>query len=60
FGQNGPMGHRPGLDDVIQATSGLMSINERGDGPIKTGGPLLDYATDMHSTSVVLAAVLLR
>jgi crotonobetainyl-CoA:carnitine CoA-transferase CaiB-like acyl-CoA transferase len=37
-----------------------MSINERGDGPIRTGGPVLDYATGMHSTSAVLAAVLLR
>lgn len=27
FGQNGPLGHRPGFDDVIQATSGFMSIN---------------------------------
>ena len=34
FGQDGPHGHRPGFDDVIQATSGFMSINVRGDGPI--------------------------
>ncbi len=60
FGQNGPLGHRPGFDDVIQATSGFMSINERGDGAIRTGGPVLDYATGMHATSAVLAAVLLR
>jgi len=60
FGQNGPLGHRPGFDDVIQGTSGFMSINQRGDGPIRTGGPVLDYATGMHATSAVLAAVLLR
>lgn len=60
FGQNGPYGHRPGFDDVIQATSGFMSINQRGDGPIRTGGPVLDYATGMHATAAVLAAVLLR
>ncbi|MEC8821935.1 MAG: CoA transferase, partial [Pseudomonadota bacterium] len=60
FGQNGPTGHRPGFDDVIQATSGFMSINVRGDGPIRTGGPVLDYATGMHATSSVLAAVLLK
>ena len=60
FGQNGPHGHRPGFDDVIQATSGFMSINVRGDGPIRTGGPVLDYASGMHATSAVLAAVLLR
>ena len=60
FGQQGPEGHRPGFDDVIQATSGFMSINVRGDGPIRTGGPVLDFATGMHATSAVLAAVLLR
>ena len=59
FGQNGPHGHRPGFDDVIQATSGFMSINVRGDGPIRTGGPVLDYATGMHATSAVLAALML-
>ncbi len=60
FGQNGPHGHRPGFDDVIQATSGYMSINERGDGPIRTGGPVLDYATGMHAASAVLGAALVR
>ena len=60
FGQNGPHGHRPGFDDVVQATSGYMSINVRGDGAIRTGGPVLDYATGMQAASAVLAAVLLR
>ena len=60
FGQNGPHGHRPGFDDVVQATSGFMSINQRGDGPIRTGGPVLDYATGMQAASSVLAAVLLK
>ena len=60
FGQNGPHGHRPGFDDVVQATSGFMSINQRGDGPIRTGGPVLDYATGMHACSSVMAALLLR
>ncbi len=60
FGQNGPHGHRPGFDDVVQATSGFMSINQRGDGPIRTGGPVLDYATGMQACSSVLAALMLR
>jgi crotonobetainyl-CoA:carnitine CoA-transferase CaiB-like acyl-CoA transferase len=60
FGQNGPHGHRPGFDDVIQATSGFMSINVRGDGPIRAGGAVLDFATGMHSTSSILAALMLR
>ena len=60
FGQDGPNGHRPGFDDVVQATSGYMSINVRGDGPIRTGGPVLDYATGMQAASATLAAVLQR
>lgn len=60
FGQTGPHGHRPGFDDVVQATSGFMATNRRDQGPIRTGGPVLDYATGMHATSAVLAALMLR
>lgn len=60
FGHDGPMADRPGFDDVVQATSGYMSINVRGDGPIRTGGPVLDYATGMHAASAILAATILR
>ncbi len=60
FGRNGPHGHRPGFDDVVQATSGYMSVNIRGDGPIRTGGPVLDYSTGMHAASAILAALLLK
>ena len=60
FGQTGPHGHRPGFDDVVQATSGFMSINVRDNAPLRTGGPVLDYATGMHATSSILAAILLR
>lgn len=60
FGQTGPHGHRPGFDDVVQATSGFMSINVRDSGPLRTGGPVLDYATGMHATAAILSAILLR
>ncbi len=60
FGQTGPHGHRPGFDDVVQGTSGFMATNKRDDGPIRTGGPVLDYATGMHATAAVLAALMLR
>jgi crotonobetainyl-CoA:carnitine CoA-transferase CaiB-like acyl-CoA transferase len=60
FGQNGPHGHRPGFDDVVQGTSGFMSENTRAEGPIRTGGPILDFATGMHAASSILAALLLR
>jgi crotonobetainyl-CoA:carnitine CoA-transferase CaiB-like acyl-CoA transferase len=35
-------------------------VNVRGDGPLRTGGPVLDYATGMHATSAILAAALMR
>lgn len=60
FGQTGPHGHRPGFDDVIQGTSGFMATNKRDRGPVRTGGPVLDYATGMHATSAILAALMLR
>ena len=60
FGQTGPHGHRPGFDDVVQATSGFMATNKRDNGPVRTGGPVLDYATGMHATSAILAALMLR
>lgn len=60
LGRNGPYAGRPGFDDVVQATSGYMSVNVRGDGPIRTGGPVLDYATGMHAASAVLASLLLK
>ena len=37
-----------------------MSINVRGDCPIRTRGPVLDYVTGMHATSAILAAVMMR
>ena len=60
MGRDGPQANRPGFDDVVQATSGYMSVNIRGDGPIRTGGPVLDYATGMHAASAVMGALLLR
>jgi crotonobetainyl-CoA:carnitine CoA-transferase CaiB-like acyl-CoA transferase len=60
FGQDGPHGDRAGFDDVVQGTSGFMSINEVEDGPLRTGGAVLDYATGLHATSAILAAIMLR
>ena len=60
FGQNGPLGHRPGFDDVVQASSGFMADNRRESGPIRTGGPILDFASGMHATQSILAGLMLR
>jgi crotonobetainyl-CoA:carnitine CoA-transferase CaiB-like acyl-CoA transferase len=37
-----------------------MSVNLRDDQPVRNGGPILDYATGMHATTSILAALMLR
>jgi len=61
YGQRGSMAHRPGLDPVLQAESGMMSLT----GPID-GGPtrhplsLIDTLTASHATSAICAALIGR
>lgn len=46
FGADGPLGGLPGYDAVIQAQSGLMSVNgEAGRKPIRLGVPIVDIGT---------------
>ena len=50
FGADGPLGGLPGYDAVIQAQSGLMSVNgEAGRKPIRLGVPIVDIATGMSA-----------
>src|ERR687886_713472 len=43
FGQTGPYRERPGLDQIAQGLSGLMTINgEPGRGPMRVGLPVAD------------------
>ncbi len=61
YGASGPFSSRPGLDPVLQAESGWMSLT----GPID-GGPtrhplsLIDILTASHATSAICAALLGR
>ncbi|WP_167670962.1 CaiB/BaiF CoA transferase family protein [Allopusillimonas ginsengisoli] len=58
FGQTGHMSQRPAYDHVIQAASGMMSVNADEDGkPQRVGVPLVDYATGMHAALGILAAL---
>lgn len=58
YGSTGPFSARPGLDPVLQAESGMMSLT----GPID-GGPtrhplsLIDTLTAAHATSAICAAL---
>ena len=48
FGQDGPYKDRPGVDQVVQGMSGLMSVTgEPGRGPMRVGIPISDIVTGL-------------
>jgi crotonobetainyl-CoA:carnitine CoA-transferase CaiB-like acyl-CoA transferase len=61
FGAAGPFADRPGLDQIIQGTSGLMSVTgfEGGD-PVRVGIPIADLLTGLFGAYGVLAALQAR
>ena len=58
FGQTGPKARDPGIDDAIQAASGLMSLTGTPEtGPLKTGSTVIDYTTG-YATAFTIAGAL--
>ena len=61
FGQEGPYRDRPGLDQVIQGMSGLMSVTgPPGSGPWRAGIAISDTAAGTFLAQGVLAALYVR
>ncbi len=61
FGQEGPWRDRPGVDGVVQAMSGLMSITGTEDGPpVKVGVPAADMVGGFLAATGILLALLAR
>lgn len=61
FGVDGPMGAMPGFDAVVQAYSGLMSVNGEADGPaLRVGVPIVDMVTGIFAFSGILLALIER
>lgn len=61
FGVDGPMGGLPGYDAVIQAMSGIMSINgELNGGPLRVGLPVVDMVTGLNAVIGILLALQAR
>lgn len=61
FGQDGPYGKRPGVDQVAQALGGLMSITGLpGQGPVRVGIPITDLCAGMFLAQGILLALLNR
>src|SRR5262245_54677562 len=58
YGQQGPWSTKPGVDGVLQAVTGLMSITGAESGPpSKVQAPLADMVTGYHAAIAVLAAI---
>jgi crotonobetainyl-CoA:carnitine CoA-transferase CaiB-like acyl-CoA transferase len=61
FGEDGPLGGRPGYDAVLQAYCGLMSINGQPEsGTTRLGIAIVDMATGMNAGMGVLLALAAR
>lgn len=61
YGQRGPGKEKPGVDGIIQAVSGLMSVTGAADGePTKVQPPIVDTVTGFLGTIAILDALRVR
>lgn len=60
FGSEGPHRDRPAVDYIVQAMSGLMSLNGFVERPVRIGLTLIDIAAGYLGAQAVLAALLAR
>ena len=58
FGGDGPLGGLPGYDAILQAMTGLMSVNgDQTTGPMRLGTAIVDMGTGLYSAVGILMAV---
>ena len=58
FGQDGPYSERPGVDQIAQGMSGLMSVTgEPGRGPMRVGTALADLSAGVFAAMGILVAL---
>lgn len=61
FGQEGPYRSRPGLDQIAQGLSGLMSVTGLpGQGPVRAGIPIADLSAGVMLAYGIVVALLER
>jgi len=61
YGQSGPLRDWPAIDNIVQATSGMMSLGgDPGDPPIRVGFPVVDTLTGQTAAFAILAALFRR
>jgi crotonobetainyl-CoA:carnitine CoA-transferase CaiB-like acyl-CoA transferase len=61
FGQDGPYAKRPGVDQIAQGMSGVMSVTGfPGQGPTRVGAAIGDVSAGLYLSFGILAALLER
>mgnify|MGYP005849917333 CR=1 FL=1 len=61
YGQHGPYRDWPAIDNIVQATSGMMMLGGgEGDPPVRVGFPIVDTLTGQTAAIAILAALLRR
>jgi crotonobetainyl-CoA:carnitine CoA-transferase CaiB-like acyl-CoA transferase len=59
YGQDGPIGHRPAYDHVVQGMCGIMRTTGTPETePNKVGAPYIDYATGMNAAFAIVSGVM--
>ena len=61
YGQHSPRRDWPAIDNIVQATSGMMSLSgEQDDDPMRVGFPVVDTLTGQTAAFAILAALFRR
>ena len=59
YGQNGPQRDWPAIDNIVQATSGMMMLSGEEDGPpVRVGFPIVDTLTGQTAALAILSALI--
>ncbi|WP_427963497.1 CaiB/BaiF CoA transferase family protein [Altererythrobacter sp.] len=61
YGQTGPQRDWPAIDNIVQATSGMMMLSgAEGDPPVRVGFPIVDTLTGQTAAVAILGALMQR
>jgi len=61
YGQDSPQRDWPAIDNIVQATSGMMMLSgEEGDPPVRIGFPIVDTLTGQTAALAILSALVRR
>ncbi|MXO66747.1 CaiB/BaiF CoA transferase family protein [Altericroceibacterium endophyticum] len=61
YGQDSPQRDWPAIDNIVQATSGMMMLSgAEGDPPVRVGFPMVDTLTGQTAAMAILGALLRR